>query len=174
MLASIESIDTEVEELVPEIKMEVEVASLEVTEVLAEVPKSLRMPRSKPTPTKETTKDKKGKWPAILVRTLPMRNPPKPTTQEKGEAINLELEEEELEEISMDDEDMGVNVEEVETYGVYLITQLPEYVPLCKGRTKVSKDIDESKTPLQTPLLPNEIMFEGPRLAWVPLLKLKD
>lgn len=36
------------------------------------------------------------------------------------------------------------------------------------------KDIDESKVPLQAPLLPNEIVFEGLRLVWVPLLKLKD
>ena len=38
----------------------------------------------------------------------------------------------------------------------------------------VPKDIDERKTPLQTPMLLDEIVFEGPCLAWVPLLKLED
>lgn len=36
------------------------------------------------------------------------------------------------------------------------------------------KDINERKVPLQTPLLSDEIIFEGPRLGWVPLLKLED
>ena len=54
------------------------------------------------------------------------------------------------------------------------MTRLPGYVPLCKPKTKVPKDIDESKTPLQTPLLPNEIVFDRLRLALVLLLKLED
>ena len=74
----------------------------------------------------------------------------------------------------MDDEDVGVDMEEVEAQGADPITRLPKYVPPCKGKTKVSKDIDESKVPLQTPLLLDEIVFKGPRLGWVPLLKLKD
>ena len=56
------------------------------------------------------------------------RNPlkEKPTTQEKGKAINLESEEEEIEDIPMDDEDLGIDVEEVEVHGADPITQLPE------------------------------------------------
>jgi len=34
-------------------------------------------------------------------------------------------------------------------------------------------EIDESKTPLQTPLLPDEITFDDSRLACVPILKLE-
>lgn len=78
-------------------------------------PKSLRIPRPKLTPTKETTKDKKGKKPVIPVCTSPRRNPPKPTTQEKRKVINLEPEEEDIEDIPMEDEDVGVDVEEVKT-----------------------------------------------------------
>ena len=37
---------------------------------------------------------------------------------------------------------------EVETHGVNTITQLPEYVPPCKGKAKVLKDKDESKSSL--------------------------
>ena len=54
------------------------------------------------------------------------------------------------------------------------ITRLPKYVPSCKPKSKVPKDIDEIKNPLQTPLLPNEITFDGPRLAQVPMLELED
>ena len=50
--------------------------------------------------------------------------------------------------IPMDDEDLGVEVEEVEVHGANPITKLPQYVPLCKGKTKVPKKIDESKVPL--------------------------
>lgn len=60
---------------------------------------------------------------------------------------------------------------EVETQGANPITRLPEYVPLCKGKAKVPKDIDESKSSLQTPLLPDNIVFEGPHLGQVPILK---
>ena len=50
---------------------------------------------------------------------------------------------------------------------------MPEYVPLHKPKTKIPKDIDESKTPLETPLLLDEIVFDGSCLAWVSLLKLE-
>ena len=46
-------------------------------------------------------------------------------------------------------------------------------MPPCKGKDKVSKDIDESKSSMQTTLLPNDIVFEGPHLGWVPILKFK-
>ena len=52
-------------------------------------------------------------------------------------------------------------MEEVEAQGVDPITQLPDYIPSHKGKNKVPKDIDESKVPLQTPLLTDEIVFEG-------------
>ena len=156
-----------VEGAVPEVVSEAEGVAPEVSEVLSEVPKSPRMPRPKPTPTKESVKDKKGKQVVTPVRMSPRRNPPKdkPTAQEKGKTINLEPEEEEIEEIPMDDEDLGVEVEEVEVEGADPITKLPEYVPQCKGKTKVPKDIDESKVTLHTPLLPDEIVFEGPCLG---------
>lgn len=96
--------------------------------------------------------------------TSPRINPlkDKPTTQEKGKAIKLEPEEEEIEDILMDDEELGIEMEEFEVEDSDPITKLPEYVPLLKDKTKVLKDIDESKVALHTPLLPEEIVFEGP------------
>ena len=64
-----EAIDIEAKESVSEIEMEAKEVSPEVAKVLAEVPKYQRTPRPKPTPTKETMKDKKGKQPTIPVRT---------------------------------------------------------------------------------------------------------
>lgn len=93
---------------------QVEDAAPEVAKVLAEVPKSPRMPRSKPTPTKEIMKDKKGKQPAIPVCVSPRRNPTKPTAQKKGKAINLEAEEEDIKDIPISDEDVGLEIGEVE------------------------------------------------------------
>lgn len=63
---------------------------------------------------------------------------------------------------------------EVETQGAEPITKLLEYVPLCKGEAKVQKEIDESKSSQQTPLLPDDIAFEGPHLGWVPVLNFED
>ena len=65
----------------------------------------------------------------------------------------------------MDDEDVGVEIEEVKAQGVDPITWLLEYVPPCKPKPKVSKDIDESKTPLQTPLMLDDIVFNISHLA---------
>ena len=114
-----EAMDAEVvttEGPMSEVVMEVEGATLDITKVLAEVPKSPRMPRPKPTLTKESAKDKKGKQALIPVHVSPRRNTQndKPTTQEKGKAINLEPKEEEIKGIPMDDEDVGIDMEEVE------------------------------------------------------------
>ena len=54
------------------------------------------------------------------------------------------------------------------------ITRLPEYVPPQKGKSKVSKDIDEGKSSPQTLLLPDDIIFEGPHLGQVPVFKFED
>ena len=93
-------------------------------------------------------------------------------TSEEGSVAEVILEDNE--DILMDVTDVAVKVEEVETQGVDPITRLLEYVPLCEPKTKVSRDINESKTPLQTPLLLAKIVFDRLCLARVPLLKLED
>ena len=108
----------------------------------------------------------------IPVRVSP-RNPlrTKLTLQEKGKAINLEADEEESEEILVDEEEVEMKVE---TQGADPITWLLEYVPSLKGKAKVPKDIDKSKSSLQTSLLPDDIVFEGACLGRVPVLKFED
>jgi len=54
---------------------------------------------------------------------------------------------------------------EVETQRVDPITKLPKYVPLCKGKAKVPKDINKRKSSLQTSLLLDDIVFEGSHLG---------
>jgi len=63
---------------------------------------------------------------------------------------------------------------EVETQGVDPLIRFPAYVPLRKGKAKVPEDVDESKSSLQTPLLPDDIVFEGANLERVPVLKFED
>ena len=52
--------------------------------------------------------------------------------------------------------------------------KLPTYVPSQKGKAKVPKDLDETKSSLQTLLLPNNIIFEGTHMGQVPSLKFED
>lgn len=83
----------------------------------------------------------------------------------------MEADEKESEEILVDEEDLEM---EVETQGTDPITLLPEYVPSHKGKAKVPKDIDKSKSSLKTMFLPDDIVFEGSHLGQVPVLKFKD
>ena len=110
----------------------------------------------------------------ILVR-VSRRNPlrTKLTMEEKGKEVNLEIDEEEDLENILIEEDEDEEMEK-ETKGVDPLTRLPAYVPPWKGKAKVPKDIDESKSSLQTPLLPRNIIFEGLHLWRVPSLKFKD
>jgi len=62
--------------------------------------------------------------------------------QEKGKVVELE-QEEEVKEISMDDEDIAMEIEDVEVEVSDPISKLLEYIPLRMGKTKVPKDIDE-------------------------------
>jgi len=95
------------------------------------------------------------------------------TMEEKGKPINLEVdEEEEFEEILVEEEE---DVEmEVETQGADPLTRLPAYVPSQKGKARVPKYIGESKSSLQTLMLPDDIIFEGVHLGWVLVLKFED
>ena len=151
--------------------MGAEVAATEVAEVLVEVPKYTRMPRLKPTPTKETMKDKKGKVAYYTSERIAKTKPTKAHCPGERQGYKPK---EDIEDIPMDDEDVGVEIEEVEAQGADPITRLLEYVPPCKAKSNVPKDTDESKTPLKTPLLPDEINFDGMRLARMQILKLED
>jgi len=66
----------------------------------------------------------------------PRRNPPKSTTKDNGKAINLEDEEKDIKDIHMDDEDVGMEIEEVEAHSVDPLTWLSEYVSLSKPKSK--------------------------------------
>lgn len=65
-------------------------------------------------------------------------------------------------------------VEDIDAEGVEAILKFLEYIPLCKGKVKASKDLDAEKFSIHTPLLPKNITFEGPCLARVPILKMED
>lgn len=107
---------------------------------------------------------------------ISLQNPlrTKLTMEDKGKVVTIKTDEEE-----MDLEELMVaeNVEEgmgKEAKPVPLSTKLPAYIPLQKGKAKVPKDIDETKSSLQTPLLPDNIILEGTHLGQVLGLKFED
>jgi len=54
------------------------------------------------------------------------------------------------------------------------ISKLPKYIPPCKGKVKVTKNLEVEKFIIHTPMLPETITFDGLHLAWVPLSKMED
>ena len=54
------------------------------------------------------------------------------------------------------------------------ISKFLEYIPPRKGKVKVPKDLDAGQFLLNTPLLPENLTFEGPHLALISHLKLED
>jgi len=93
--------------------------------------------------------------------------------QENGKVVELELKEE-IEKIPMDDEDITMEMDDADVKGSDPIYKLLEYIPPHRVKKKVPKDIDESKVTLHTPILLDQIFFQGLRLGHVPLIKLED
>lgn len=86
--------------------------------------------------------------------------------------IEIDEEEEDLQALiitSEEDEDIEEDIQPTCS-----TTKLPTYVPLWKGKTKVPKGLDETKNSLQTPLLPERILFEGMHLVCMPTMKFED
>ena len=63
---------------------------------------------------------------------------------------------------------------EVDTKPTLSVIKLFTYVPSQKGKAKVPKDLDETKSFLQTSFLPDDIMFEGMHLGHVLTMKFED
>lgn len=72
------------------------------------------------------------------------------------------------------DDGVDEGKKDIDIEGVDPISKILEYIPPRWGKVKVSKDPDEGKFLLNTPLLPDQITFEGPCLACVPHLRLED
>lgn len=84
---------------------------------------------------------------------------------EKGKAVTIEMNEEEeylqaLIVVVQEEEDMEEDIQ-----SLHSVKKLPTYVPPQKGKTKVPKALDEMKSSLQNPLLPDGIVFEGMHLG---------
>lgn len=68
----------------------------------------------------------------------------------------------------------GEGTKDINDEGIAPITKFPNYIPPCKGNAKVTKDPDSNKFVISTPLLLEEVPFEGLHLARIPLLKMED
>jgi len=94
--------------------------------------------------------------------------------EEKGKAITIETDEEEedlqaLIAATEEEEDVEKEIRPLHSAAKFLA-----YVPLWKGKTKIPKDLDATKSALQTLLLLDGIIFEGSHLGCVPTLKFED
>lgn len=65
-------------------------------------------------------------------------------------------------------------IEGIDAEGVEPMTRFPKYIPPWKGKAKVTKDPDTGKYTMSTPLFPEKVVFEGLRLARIPLLKMEN
>jgi len=65
-------------------------------------------------------------------------------------------------------------VEELDTKEIEHVSHFPVYIPPWKGKTKVTKDLDSRKFLVLTPLLLEQVEFEGTTLAWIAMLKMED
>jgi len=144
-------------------------ASMEVVsmEALAPVPMVLRSPRPKPTPNRETqiAKLKKDKLKKLV---LVCKSPKKNTAMQK------QKKEKQLEKVVDLEVEEGQGVEDIDAEGMEPIIKLPKYIPLQKGKMKITKDLDLEKFTISTALLPKQVPFEGLRLTRSPLLKMED
>ena len=93
-----------------------------------------------------------GKWKVVLINTY--------EEEEDMQALTF---------IAKEDEDMEEDIQPTHS-----ATKMPAYVPPQKGKIKVPKDLDETKSSLQTSLLLDNIVFEGTHVGRVPTMKFED
>lgn len=134
---------------------------LEGTGVVEKIPKSPR-----------TLRPKKYKQAMAPIRKS-LGNPlcSKLSMAGKGKDVMIDTDEEErgLQDLTIvEKEDEGMEEDIPPTHSA---TKLPTYVPPLRGKTKVLKDLDKTKSSLHTLLLPNGIVFEDKHLGHMPTMK---
>lgn len=68
----------------------------------------------------------------------------------------------------------GHGTEDIDVEVLEPITKFSNHIPPYKGKAKVTKGPNFDKFVISTPLLPEQVPFEGLRLAWISLLKMDD
>jgi len=133
---------------------------LEGIRVVVEIPKSPRTLRPK--------KDKQAMAPIRMSSRNPLCS--KLSMAEKGKAVTIDTneEEEDLQALTIVAEEDEYLEEEIQP--IFSTAKLPAYVPLRKGKTKVLKGPDKTKSSLQTLLLLDSIVFEGTHLGHMPTM----
>lgn len=67
--------------------------------------------------------------------------------------------------MDLDEEELIMGVEDIDTEEEVLITQLPPYIPPRKSIAKVTKDPDSVKYKVSIQLLPEDVPMEDDLLA---------
>ena len=84
---------------------------------------------------------------------------------EKGKAVTVETEEEEEELQVLITQIEAQDEEAKDVSHIPSMKKLPPYIPPWKGKAKIPKDLEATRSAPQTPLLPDDIRFEGPPLG---------
>jgi len=71
----------------------------------------------------------------------------KPLVKDKEKVIDLEAEE---------------GVQDIDANSMEPISKLLDYIPPCKGKVKITKDLDATKFLINTPLLPENFGLRDP------------
>jgi len=133
-------------------------------EAMPYVPMAPRSPSSKQSIAKE--KQKKP-------QPIPMRSSPRKNLVEVWQKGRMDKAKKLYETMDLDAEELCDGVEELDIDKGNPITKILAYIPLWKGKTKVTKDPDLGKFTISMPLLLEEVVFEGALLACILVLKLE-
>ena len=91
--------------------------------------------------------------------------------EEKGKVVTIEINDEEEDLQALVDEIEADEEMEEDIQPVHAVAKFLEYIPSRKEKAKVPKDLDSAKSALQTPLLPDGIVFEGTHLGCMQPVK---
>ena len=123
----------------------------------------------------QTPRPKKYKQAVGPIRMSP-RNPRfgKLSMEEKGKVVTIETDDEEEDLQALIDEIEVVEDMEEDIQLVCSTAKFLEHIPPWKAKTKIPKDVDATKSAIQTPLLPDGIVFEGLHLGHISTMKFED
>jgi len=76
--------------------------------------------------------------------------------------------------LDLDEEQLHGGIREIDTEEADPITHPPPYIPPRKATAKAPKDLDSVKFMVSTPLLLENVLFEGNLLAHIPNMKMED
>jgi len=119
---------------------------MEAPDAMPMVPRS---PRSKPACTRETQQDKSKQY----VKEKQKKIVPVHTSPRKHTETQKKKKDKKLENLADLEAEESQGTKDIDTKGVEPITKVPKYIPLWKGKEKVTKYLDSEKFTISMPML---------------------